>query len=83
MFSREAAMIAFASAWTERHISYLSPRWIPSFVLMQFPISLQLALPRGAPLYPVEMIVSFFTIIAPNLLRRQVERSDTVSAISR
>ena len=39
--------------------------------------------PRGAPLYPVATISSLRTMIAPYCLRRHVERSSTVSAMSR
>ena len=38
-------------------------------------MSLQFCLPLGAPLYPVDIITSFLTIIAPNLRRKQVALS--------
>lgn len=47
------------------------------------PRSVQFLRPRGAPLYPVETMLSFFTMIAPYFFLRQVLRSATVSAISR
>ena len=50
MFCRKAEMIAFASAWTERQSSYLSPEGILSVSRVQVPRSEQLRLPRGAPL---------------------------------
>ena len=48
--SRDAEIIAFASAWIERHISYLSPRGMFSLSLRQKPRSQQFFLPLGAPL---------------------------------
>ena len=47
----------------------------------QFPESEQLILPLGAPLYPVEIISSFLTIIAPKFLLMHVLLSRTVSDV--
>ena len=49
MSRREAQMMALASAWTERHSSYRSPRGMPSWVRKQYPRSEQFCRPRGAP----------------------------------
>jgi hypothetical protein len=50
---------------------------------VQYPKSQQFFLPLGAPTYPVEMISSLFTIIAPKFLLKHVPLYKTVSAISK
>ena len=79
----EELIIAFASACTERHSSYCVPLGTLFSSLTHFPKSVQFALPRGAPLYPVDIISSFFTITAPKFLRIQVALSVIVSAMSK
>ena len=63
--------------------AFRSPLGMLRASLVQCPKSTQFFRPRGAPLYPVETISSFKTIMAPYCRRRHVDRLDTVSAISR
>ena len=62
---RDALIMALASACTLLQSSYRSPLGIPSSSRRQTPRSIQFNRPRGAPVYPLEIISSFFTIIAP------------------
>ena len=65
------------------HNSYRSPLGTFKFSLMQEFKSQQFFLPLGAPTYPVDIISSFFTIIAPKFLLMQVPLLVTDSAISK
>lgn len=83
ILSGEPLMTAFCSAWTASHSSYLSPAGTFSSFLLQLPLSTQFTEPLGAPLYPVLTMTLSFTITAPYLLLRHVEREDTTFAISK
>ena len=76
--------MAFCSAWTAKHFSCCVPLGMPSLSRIQYPLSRQLKMPDGAPLYPVVRIRLFFVMTAPTARpsRAQLVQPATVSASS-
>jgi len=76
-----ACVIAFSSAWEQTHSSSRFPLSISVEAHRSQPPSMQFLIPRGVPLYPVEIIRRSFTITAATCRREQLLRVATTWAI--